>query len=166
MQALADANSGHAVAYGDDRWSNDLVTAFASLFDTDVEVLTVWGGTGANVVALGSLLTATQAVICTAQAHINVDEGGAPERFTGAKLIDIATDDGKLTPSDVEAQLHVLGDAHHVQPKVVSITQSTELGTLYSAAEITALCDVAHTHGMVVHLDGARIANATVALGG
>jgi len=105
-------------------------------------------------------------VICPDSAHIHVDECGAPERFTGAKLIDVPTDDGKLRPEHIDQQLHLLGDMHHVQPRVVSITQSTEVGTLYSPDEVAALCERAHQHGMRVHVDGARIANAAAALGG
>lgn len=126
----------------------------------------MWGGTGANVVGLASLLTASDAVVCTAGAHINVDEGGAPERLTGAKLIDVPPVDGKLTCEALAAQLWAIGDVHHVQPAVVSITQSSELGTLYTPDEIGALCELAHSRGLTVHLDGARIANAAAALGG
>jgi threonine aldolase len=165
MEALARANHGHALAYGADPWTERAVGAIRELFGHGVEVAFTWGGTGANVVGLQCLLAPYQAVICPATAHIAVDECGAPERFTGCKLIDVPTDDGKLTPAHVLDQLHGLGDEHHVQPRVVSITQSTELGTLYSADEIGALADVAHGHGMTVHMDGARIANAAVALG-
>jgi len=111
------------------------------------------------------MLGPAQAVVCTEGSHINVDETGAPERILGAKLIDVPTEDGKLRPEQVEALAHAIGVEHHAQPGVVSITQSTELGTLYSADEIGALADVAHGHGMTVHMDGARIANAAVALG-
>ena len=138
---------------------------FRDLFGGGCEVLFVWGGTGANVVALASMLGPAQAVVCTEGSHINVDETGAPERILGAKLIDVPTEDGKLRPEQVEALAHALGVEHHAQPGVVSITQSTEMGTLYSADEIGALADVAHGHGMTVHIDGARIANAAAALG-
>lgn len=166
MEALAAANRGHVRAYGHDPYTERCATKFRELFDAPVEVLPVWGGTGANVVSLACLLHASDAVVCVSGAHINVDEGGAPERFTGAKLIDVPSADGKLHPDDLWAQLWAIGDEHHAQPKVVSITQSTELGTLYTADEIAALAEVAHANGLYVHLDGARIANATAALGG
>lgn len=164
LEALAAANHGHALAYGADPWTERTVALFRERFDHPVEVAFTWGGTGANVVGLQCLLAPYQAVICPTTAHINVDECGAPERFTGCKLVDVATPDGKLTPELVLDQLHGLGDEHHVQPRVVSITQSTELGTLYTADEIAALADVAHAHGLLLHLDGARLANAAAAL--
>jgi threonine aldolase len=165
MDALQAANSGHALAYGDDRWTEATNAAFRELFGTDVSTLLVWSGTGANVTALASMLGPAQAVICTNWAHINVDETGAPERILGAKLIDLECPDGKLVPAQIEDQAHLLGDMHHAQPGVVSLTQSTELGTLYTAAEIAALCETAHRLGMSVHVDGARLANAVAAQG-
>jgi threonine aldolase len=163
--ALAEANHGHALAYGNDTWTEAAVSRFRDLFGGGCEVLLVWGGTGANNLALATLLGPAQAVVCTQSSHINVDETGAPERILGAKLIDMPTDDGKLRPEQVEVLAHAIGVEHHAQPGVVSITQSTELGTLYSADEIGALADVVHRHGMTLHMDGARIANAAVALG-
>ena len=165
MQALVDANVGHQIAYGDDIHTAQCAAHFRDLLGDQVESLLVWGGTGANVVGLASMLHASEAVICSDVAHINVDEGGAPERFTGAKLIDLATINAKITPEQIEPMLHVLGDHHHVQPKVLSLTQSTELGTLYSPDEVAALAELAHRNGMYVHMDGARLANATVAIG-
>lgn len=166
MDALAASNHGHAVAYGDDPWTATAEADFGALFDRDVTTLMVWNGTGANVLALGTVLSPAGAVVCTDCAHINVDETGAPERLLGSKLIDLPARDGKLTPDQVRSLRHNLGVVHHVQPSVLSITQSTEWGTLYSPAEISALCETAHEMGMKVHLDGARIANATAALGG
>lgn len=166
MEALAQANTGHAVAYGNDPWTARLAAEMQERFGSPVVSLPVWGGTGANVVALACLLRHSDAVLCTAQSHIHVDEGGAPERLTGAKLIDVPTTDGKLRPEHLAEHAAWLGVEHHVQPKVVSITQSTELGTLYSPGEVAALCGAAHALGMRVHLDGARIANAAAALGG
>ena len=166
LDALARANDGHALAYGADPWTERAIASIRRVFDHPVEVAFTWGGTGANVVGLQCLLAPYQAVICPSTAHIAVDECGAPERFTGCKLIDVATDDGKLTPALVLDQLHVLGDQHHVQPRVVSITQSTELGTLYDPDEVAALAATAHAHGMLVHMDGARLANAAAAFGG
>jgi threonine aldolase len=166
MEALAAANHGHVPAYGYDPYTARCVEQFRALFDAPVEALAVWGGTGANVVALSSLLSASDAVVGVGGSHINIDEGGAPERFLGAKIIDIPSPNGKLTAEMVGAHLWMTGDEHHVQPRVISITQSTELGTLYSADEIAALGEFAHSHDIWLHVDGARIANAAAALGG
>ncbi len=165
LDAMVAANEGSALAYGGDACTARVEDRFRDLFGRDVTTALVWGGTGANVVALQSLLRPWQAVICSESAHIAVDECGAPERFTGAKLIDLPTPDGKLAPEQITEQIHLLGDEHHVQPAVVSITQSTESGTLYTAEEVAAISETAHRHGLTVHLDGARIANATAALG-
>lgn len=165
VEAIVSANRGHAVAYGDDPWTRRAVERFRTLFDAEVEVLFTWGGTGANVVGLQTVLRPWEAVICTDAAHINVDECGAPERFTGCKLIDLPHRDGKLTPEAVRSALGGVGDQHHVQPRVISITQSTEHGTLYTVEELAELVTVAHDHGLLVHVDGARIANAVAALG-
>ncbi|MCU1454560.1 MAG: Low-specificity L-threonine aldolase [Acidimicrobiales bacterium] len=164
LEALVAANQGHALAYGADAWTARATAQFRDLLGVDAEVVFTWGGTGANVVGLQCLLAPWQAVICPASAHIAVDECGAPERFTGCKLIDVPTEDGKLRPEQVERELHGVGDEHHVQPRVVSITQSTEMGTLYSPAEIAALADVAHANSLLLHVDGARIGNAVAAL--
>lgn len=166
MAALADANHGSALAYGADEWTASVEARFSELFDREVVVALCWGGTGANVVALQTLLRPWQGVICAESAHINVDECGAVERITGAKLIDLPSPDAKLRPDQIREQLHVLGNEHHAQPAVVSLTQSTESGTLYRAGELAELCDVAHDAGLRVHLDGARLANAAAALGG
>jgi len=164
MAALAEANTAHAIAYGHDRWTRQLVPAMQERFGAPVHVLPVWGGTGANVVALACLVQASDAVVCADTAHIHVDEAGAPERTSGVKLLTLATEDGKLRPEQLRAHLAWLGDEHHPQPKVLSVSQSTELGSLYSLDELGALCDEAHGHGMLVHVDGARIANAVAAL--
>lgn len=132
MEALATSNIGHATAYGDDPWTAAAEQDFAELFDHDVVTFMVWNGTGANVLALGSALSPAGAVVCTDCAHINVDETGAPERLLGSKLMDLPARDGKLTPDQVSSLRHNLGVVHHVQPSVLSITQSTEWGTLYS----------------------------------
>jgi threonine aldolase len=166
MAAIQAANVGHALAYGSDAWTARTTDRFRELFGRDVDVFLTFGGTGANIVGLQCLLAPWHAVICPESSHINVDECGGPERFTGSKLVAVPTSDGKLRPEQVTDQLHGLGDEHHVQPHVVSITQSTESGTLYSVDEIAALADVAHANGLFVHLDGARIGNATAALGG
>ncbi|MEO7398197.1 MAG: beta-eliminating lyase-related protein, partial [Ilumatobacteraceae bacterium] len=166
MAALAEANSGHAIAYGDDRWTAEFEDRIRDVFGAPASAYLVWGGTGANVMALASMLAPAQAVICTNWSHINMDETGAPERVLGAKLIDLACPDAKLVPEQLFEQAHALGNVHHAQPGVVSLTQSTELGTLYTVDEIGALTDTAHGLGMAVHIDGARLANAVAASGG
>ena len=165
LEAVARANEGHALAYGEDRWTRECEGAFNELFG-DVTTLLTFNGTGANVLALACLLGPAEAVVCTDWAHVATDETGAPERILGAKLIDLPSVDGKLRPEQVSGLAHLLGVPHHAQPGVVSITQSTELGTVYSPDEVAAICDAAHRLGMTVHIDGARIANATAALGG
>ena len=166
LEAVVRANDGHAMAYGGDATTARANELFNELCDTDVEVLFTFNGTGSNVVALASLLAPAESVVCTNWSHINVDETGAPEKILGAKLQDIECADAKLSPADIRAVAGALGNVHHAQPGVVSITQATELGTLYTADEIAAICTEAHSHGMRVHLDGARIANAVAALGG
>lgn len=165
LDALVAANEGSALAYGDDRWTAELAERFRSLFGAPVESLVCWGGTGANVVGLASLLQPWQAVICADSAHIVVDECGAPVRFTGSMLLPVPSSDGKIGPAAIHERAAWLGDEHHAQPAVVSISQVTELGTVYSAAEIAALADAAHGHDMRLHVDGARIANAVAATG-
>ena len=166
LDAITRCNPGHVVAYGGDAITQRAVALFQELCDEDVEVLFTFNGTGSNVVALGSLLGHAESVVCTNWSHIQVDETGAPEKILGVKLQDVATDDAKIQPADLASLVTALGNVHHVQPGVVSITQATELGGLYSIEEISALCDAAHSYGMRVHLDGARIANAVAALGG
>ncbi|MGR0218533.1 threonine aldolase family protein [Agromyces sp. ZXT2-6] len=165
LAAIAGANGGHQVAYGDDAYSDDLQRLFARHFGDPVEVYPVFNGTGANVTALQSMLPRWGAVIAASTAHINVDEGGAPERVGGIKLLTVPTDDGKLTPELVDREAWGWGDEHRAQPLVVSITQTTELGTAYSVDEIRALADHAHERGMKLHMDGARISNAAASLG-
>jgi threonine aldolase len=162
---MHQANSGHALAYGNDRYTQDAEAAFSQLFGKEVVTRFAFGGTGANVMALANMLQPAEAVVCSSWAHISVDEAGAPERFLGAKLIDLPSPDAKLRPSDLHSLEHLFGSEHHVQPRVVSITQATELGTLYTAKEVKDLCDAAHAMNMLVHMDGARICNATAALG-
>lgn len=170
FDALAAVNDGPALAYGADPHTAECEARFRELFGADVTTRLVFNGTGANIVALATLLGALpgphHAVVCTDAAHIAVDETGAPERILGTKLIDLTAPDAKLVPEQLDEVAHALGDQHHAQPGVVSITQATELGALYTPDEIAALCDRAHAHGMLVHLDGARLANATAALGG
>lgn len=165
MDALVEANVGSTLAYGDDDWTRRAEQLVQSAFDSPVHSYPCWGGTGANVVGLASVLRPWQAVVCASDAHIVVDECGAPTRFTGASMLTVDTDDGRLTPRHLEPWMHWNDVEHHPQPAVVSITQPTESGSLYSVEQIAELCDAAHAHRMVVHLDGARIANALVATG-
>jgi threonine aldolase len=165
IEALQAANVGASLPYGDDPWTRRAAERFRALFEAEVEVFYTYGGTGANVVALQCLLAPHEAVICPTSAHINVDECGAPERFTGAKLIDVPSSDGKLSPDAVRSLLQPSHDEHHVTPRVVAISQPTELGTLYTVDEIGELAGLAHEHGLVLYVDGARIANAVAALG-
>jgi threonine aldolase len=164
LGALAAVNSGHAFSYGADDVTAAAAAAVRRHLGGTADVAFVFNGTGANLVALGLALRPWQHVVCASSAHIAVDECGAPERLLGVKLVEIETADGKLTPDLVEASISGVGDEHRTQPGAVSITQSTELGTLYTPDEIRALADVAHDHGMVLHLDGARLANAAAAL--
>jgi threonine aldolase len=165
LAKLADVNAGHVVSYGDDPITGQAVDKFRELLGEQVEVFFVFNGTGANVTALQSLLRPWQNVICTQTAHINWDECGAPERLLGSKLWDVETPDGKLTPELIRENFIGRGDVHHVQPTVVSITQSTELGTLYSLDEVRAIAVTTHELGMYLHMDGARICNAAASLG-
>ena len=167
LAAIAAADSlGHVVAYGADPVTARAVEKVREHLGAEAHVFFVWGGTAANVLCLESLAPFThQAIICAESAHIYVDEGGAPERLLHRKLLPVATPEGKLTPELVAARAIRFGDEHAVQPSVVSITQSTELGTRYSAEEIRALAAYAHEHGMLLHLDGARIMNAAAAQG-
>lgn len=164
LAAIAAANDGHQIAYGEDQYTERLQEVFRSHFGERTRAFPVFNGTGANVTGLQAMLPRWGAVISASTAHINVDEGGAPERIGGFKLLTVPTDDGKLTPELVDREAWGWGDEHRAQPLVVSITQSTELGTLYTVDEIKALADHAHDRGMKLHLDGARISNAAAAL--
>ena len=165
LEAIGAVNVGHQVAYGDDDVTAALSETMKAHFGADAETFPMFNGTGANVVALQAMTKRWEAVVCAASAHVNVDEGGAPEKAAGLKLWTIATSDGKLTPELIDTQAWGFGDVHRAQPGVVTITQSTELGTLYSVDEIRAIADHAHALGLGVHLDGARISNAAAALG-
>jgi len=165
LAAIARANGGHQVAYGADVYTQHLQSVFQQHFGADATAYPVFNGTGANVVSLQAMTERWDAVICAECAHINVDECGAPERVGGLKLLAVPTPQGKLTPELVELQAQGRGDEHRARPKVVSITQSTELGTRYSVDEIAAIVEHAHARDLAVHLDGARIANAAAALG-
>jgi len=165
LAALAAANEGHTASYGADPWTGRLQETVRRHFGASASGWPVFNGTGANVICLSALTGPHEAVICTADAHINVDECGAPERLAGVKLLAVPTEHGKLSAADVARWDHKRGDEHHVQPRVVSITQSTELGTVYRPEEIRAIADAAHERGMLLHVDGARLANAAASLG-
>jgi threonine aldolase len=164
LEALERANAGHVVAYGDDPYTASAVKKFRELLGSDIEVYFVFGGTGANVLGIKTVSQSHHAVVCAETAHISVDECGAPENFTGCKLLTISTLDGKLTVESVKPVLHAVGNEHHSQPRIISISQSTEMGTVYSAGEIKALAAFARHHNMLLHVDGARIANAAAGL--
>jgi len=164
FQAIQQSNLAHEISYGDDQYTAKAQEIFETIFGK-VQVLFAFNGTGANVISLKCCVLPFQAVICAETAHINADECGAPTQSIGASLITIPTTDGKLTPELVKPFLSRIGNVHNTQPKVISISQSTELGTVYSVKELTALCDFAHQNQLYVHLDGARISNAVAALG-
>ncbi len=164
IEAIAAANAGHVVAYGDDPYTARAVEQFQKHFGKDIAVYFVFGGTGANVLGLQAVTKSYNAVICAETAHINVDECGAPEKFTGCKLLSVSTPDGKMRAEQIGPFLHGVGFEHHVQPGVVSISQATEMGTVYTPREVKTLSGFAHKHNMLLHMDGARIANAAVSL--
>jgi len=164
MAAIAAANRGSAVAYGADSHTARAIEKFKENFGGNIDVYFVFNGTGANVIALKTLTQPFNAVICSEHAHINADECGAPENFLGCKLKTVHTADGKITVDDIGRQLEGRLDQHRVQPAVVSITQSTELGTIYTLAEIREIAAYCHGHGLYLHMDGARIANAAASL--
>lgn len=164
LAALVAANGGHQISYGEDAYTARLQEVGRQHFGDAASVWPVFNGTGANVLAMQALLPRWGAVVCAETAHINTDENAAPERVAGIKLLTVPTPDGKLTPELIDRQAWGFGDEHRAQPAAVSITQTTELGTCYSAAEIRAICEHAHALGMKVHLDGSRISNAAATL--
>lgn len=164
LAAIGRVNEGHMVGYGGDPVTDLAVARFRQEFGDDVEIFFVFNGTGANVLSLASHTHSFNSIICAETAHIQVDECGAPEKLTGSKLIPVATRQGKIYPDEIKKHLHGFGFEHHAQPGVISISQVTELGTLYSVDEIRAIADLAHEHGLFLHMDGARLANAAAAL--
>ncbi len=165
LEAMTAANGGHQTSYGDDEYTEHLQELFQRHFGPTAAAYPVFNGTGANVVSLQSMTSRWASVVCTSTAHIHVDECGAPEKVGGLKLLPVRSPDGKLTPALVDQEARGFDDVHRAQPQVVSITQTTELGTAYSVDELAALCEHAHGLGMRVHLDGARISNAAASLG-
>lgn len=164
LAALAAANGGHQVSYGEDDYTARLQLLMEQHFGEGIECFPVFNGTGANVLSLQSLLPRWGAVICAATAHINMDENGAPERVGGIKLLAVPTPDGKLTPELIDREAWGWGDEHRAQPLAVSITQTTEMGTCYTPEEVRAIADHVHAKGMKLHMDGARLANAAAHL--
>lgn len=164
LQAISNANQGHAVGYGGDELTQKAVEKFRQEFGEKTDVYFVFNGTGANVLSLSTLTRSFHSVICADTAHIQTDECGAPEKFTGSKLLPVKTTNGKITPDEISKYLHGFDFEHHSQPGIISISQVTEMGTVYSVDEIKAITTLAHEYGLFVHMDGARIANAAVSL--
>ena len=164
MEALQQANRGHVVGYGDDPITQKAVKRLRAYFGAETEVFFVYSGTGANILALNAITHSFESVICAQTAHINVDECGAPEKVIGCKLIDVPTADGKLTPENIKPVLTGFDFEHHSQPRVISISQPTELGTVYSTEELAALRRLADDNNLLIHMDGARLANAAAAM--
>ena len=165
MEALNRANIDHSLGYGDDKWTEEAVAKIKETFTPNCVPLFVFNGTGSNVVALQLMTRPYHSIFCAETAHINVDECGAIEKQTGSKLLTVPTFDGKLTLGLIHNHMHGFGDQHHAQPKIISLTQCTELGTVYTRDELKEICDFAHAHDMYVHMDGARLANAVAYLG-
>jgi threonine aldolase len=165
LAAIAEANVGHAHAYGDDPWTVRATAAIQLAVGESVQVAFVWNGTGANVVGLSAVCRPWESVVCAESAHITTDECAAPEHIANVKLVDVITPDGKLTPDLVAPALTGFGFEHHAQPRVISVSNVTELGTVYTPDELRALSSLAHSRGMLLHVDGARIANAAVSTG-
>lgn len=164
MQALIQANEGHEAAYGADSYTKTAEKKFKSIFGETTAVFFVYNGTGANVTGLRSLTHSFNSILCSELAHIQVDESTATENFSGCRMIPIPSADGKIDPARIEEHIHRVGDQHHPQAKVISISQATEYGTVYTADEVKAIAQVAHQHKFYLHMDGARIANAAVCL--
>jgi threonine aldolase len=165
LDALRAANEGHAGSYGADLYTERATQKFKALFGNNAEVFFVYNGTGANVLGLTALTRSYNSIICAEGAHINVDESTAPEKFLGCKLLTISNSNGKITAVQVRDRIQRVGDQHHPQARVISISQASEYGTDYNVDEIQSLSKVAREHKMMLHMDGSRIANAAVTLG-
>lgn len=165
LEAISEANGGHQIAYGEDQYTDKLREVIKEHFGSEADVFPVFNGTGANVVALTSMMPRWGAVICSNLAHIHTDEGGAPERVSGLKLFTVKHNHGKLTVDAIATEVFGIGDEHRAQPMVISITQTTEVGTVYTPEEIRTIADYVHSKGMLLHMDGARIWNAAASLG-
>jgi len=164
IEAIINVNNGHDYSYGNDITTKKAIEKIRELLGVEADIYFVTTGTAANVIGLSGLLKPYEAVVCANTAHINVDECGALEKFSGSKILQISTENGKISKEEVIAFLHSLGDEHQSQPRIISISQTTETGTLYSIKEIKDLANFAHENNMLLHIDGARIANAVVAL--
>lgn len=164
FKAMKKANTGHVVGYGDDPFTQKAIEVFKEKFGKNTAVFFVFNGTGANVLSLSTVTQSFNSVICAETAHIQEDECGAPEKFTGCKLIPVEPENGKLTPNAIHAHLKGFDFEHHSQPRVISISQVTEMGTVYQPEEIQALANLAHKNNMLLHMDGARISNAAISL--
>jgi threonine aldolase len=164
MAALQAANDGHAISYGNDDWTRDAVRDVKRIVGRKASVHFVYNGTGANVLGMQAALSAYHGIICTDVSHINTDECGAPEALTGAKLLPVSTADARMTPDQIEPYLRAIGVEHHSQPHIVSLTQATELGTVYHPDQIREIARLCHKNGLLLHVDGARICNAAVSL--
>lgn len=165
FKAMENANTGHVVGYGNDFYTQKAIQLFKEKFGQETEVFLVFNGTGANVLGLSTVTQSFNSIICAETAHIQEDECGAPEKFTGCKLLPVEPVNGKITPEMIQHHLKGFDFEHHSQPRVISISQVTEMGTVYQPEEIIALADLAHKNNMLLHMDGARIANAAVSLG-
>ncbi len=165
MKVLAEVNHGHTIAYGDDPYTASAVKKIREVFGKDVNPYFVFIGTAANVLGLDALTKPYHSIICAETSHIHEDECGAPERWTGCKLLSVECPDGKLSIEGIAKHVYGIGFEHHSQPRVISITQSTEMGTVYSFEEIREIAGYAHSNNMYLHMDGARISNAAVHLG-
>jgi threonine aldolase len=164
LKAIENANYGHVKGYGDDPYTEKAISLFKEKFGQETEVFFVFNGTGANVLGLSTVTQSFHSIICAETAHIEEDECGAPEKFTGCKLLPVEPVNGKLTPESIKHHLKGFDFEHHSQPRVISISQVTEMGTVYKPEEIKALADLAHRNNMLLHMDGARIANAAISL--
>ncbi|SHE36581.1 L-threonine aldolase [Seinonella peptonophila] len=164
MEAMIQANGGHVRSYGDDPYTSTAIEKFKQQFGENAEVFFVFTGTAANVLALKAVTQPYHSIICAESAHVHVDECGAPERFTGCKLLTVPTKNGKLTVAQLKKHLKRFGDPHHSQPRAVTITQNTELGTVYTLDEIKEIVDFTHENDMILHMDGSRLSNAAASL--
>ena len=164
LAAMAEANVGHVPSYGNDPYTHEAVARIRGELGEDAEVFLVFSGTAANVLCLNSMVQSHQAVICAATAHVYTSECGAAEKHIGCKLLPVPSPHGKITVAGIREHLHDIGNEHHVQPRAISITQATEYGTVYTPQEIRVIADFAHTHSLLLHMDGARIFNAAVSL--
>jgi len=164
LKAIDEVNQGHVIAYGDDPYTAQAIDKFKEHFGNDIDVYFVFNGTAANVLGITALTRSFNSIICSDLAHLHVDECGAPEKYTGCKLLTVPSPDGKLTIGGIQGHLHGFDFEHHAQPKVVSITQVTEMGTVYRPEEIREIADLVHSYNMYLHMDGARLSNAAVSL--